>query len=332
MQENFDSFSRLGPFFSEQPLIFYSLITFSFIIVFFATSYRFSKNIRQQPAVSTNDIPSATKPRLIIEAGRTERQYWKDLWRYRELFYFLALRDILVRYKQTVIGVAWALIRPLLTMVVFTVIFGKLAKLPSDGVPYPILVFTAMLPWQFFANALSECSNSLISNANLVSKVYFPRLIVPTSAVVVSFIDFLISASILVVLMIWYRFVPGWGMLMLPLLILLAFAAALGGGLWFAALNIKYRDFRFIVPFVVQFGLYVSPVGFMSTIVPEQWRLLYSLNPMVGVIDGFRWALLGQSNVMYWPGFWLSVGLVLMILLTGIRYFRKTERTFADII
>ncbi|NOU21648.1 MAG: ABC transporter permease, partial [Methyloglobulus sp.] len=244
----------------------------------------------------------------------------------------LAWRDILVRYKQTVIGVLWALIRPLLTMVVFTVIFGKLAKLPSNDVPYPILVFSAMLPWQFFANALSECSNSLISNSNLVSKVYFPRLIVPASAVVVSFIDFLISSSILVALMIWYKFVPSWDMLMLPFLILLAFAAALGGGLWFSALNIKYRDFRFIVPFVVQFGLYVSPVGFSSTIVPEQWRLLYSLNPMVGVIDGFRWAILGQNTSMYWPGFLLSIGIVLCLLMSGIWYFRKTERTFADII
>jgi lipopolysaccharide transport system permease protein len=269
---------------------------------------------------------------LIIEAGRTDRQYWKDLWRYRELFFFLAWRDILVRYKQTVIGVAWALIRPLLTMIVFTVIFGKLANLPSNDVPYPILVFAAMLPWQFFANALSECSNSLISNSNLVSKVYFPRLIVPASAVVVSFIDFLISSSILVALMIWYKFIPTWGMLMLPLLILLAIAAALGGGLWFAALNIKYRDFRFIVPFVVQFGLYVSPVGFSSAIVPEQWRLLYSLNPMVGVIDGFRWAILGQNTLMYWPGFMLSIAIVFCLLISGVWYFRKTERTFADII
>jgi lipopolysaccharide transport system permease protein len=275
---------------------------------------------------------STTKPKLIIEAGRADRQYWKDLWRYRELFFFLAWRDILVRYKQTVIGVLWALIRPLLTMVVFTVIFGKLAKLPSNDVPYPILVFAAMLPWQFFANALSECSNSLISNSNLVSKVYFPRLIVPASAVVVSFIDFLISSTILVALMIWYKFVPTWGMLMLPFLIMLAFAAALGGGLWFSALNIKYRDFRFIVPFVVQFGLYVSPVGFSSAIVPEQWRLLYSLNPMVGVIDGFRWAILGQNTLMYWPGFLLSIGIVLCMLISGIWYFRKTERTFADII
>lgn len=235
---------------------------------------------------------------LIIEAGRTESQYWKDLWRYRELFYFLAWRDILVRYKQTVIGIAWALIRPFLTMIVFTIVFGTLAKLPSEA-PYPILVFAAMLPWQFFANALSECSNSLISNANLISKVYFPRLIVPTSAVIVSFVDFLISGMILLALMAWYNFVPSWRILTLPVFILIAFAAAMGGGLWLSALNMKYRDFRYIVPFIVQFGLYISLVGFSSSIVPEQWRLLYSLNPIVGVIDGFRWAILGGEAKLY---------------------------------
>jgi lipopolysaccharide transport system permease protein len=294
--------------------------------------YIITRKSADKTNLSYSETNNTGKPKLIIEAGRADRQYWKDLWRYRELFYFLAWRDILVRYKQTVIGVVWALIRPLLTLIVFTVIFGKLAKLPSNGVPYPILVFAAMLPWQFFANALSECSNSLISNSNLVSKVYFPRLIVPASAVVVSFIDFLISSSILVALMIWYKFVPTWGILMLPCLILLAFAAALGGGLWFAALNIKYRDFRFIVPFVVQFGLYVSPVGFSSNIVSEQWRLLYSFNPMVGVIDGFRWAILGQDTVMYWPGFMVSILIVFCLLISGVWYFRKTERTFADII
>ena len=269
---------------------------------------------------------------LIIEAGRTERQYWKDLWRYRELFYFLAWRDILVRYKQTVIGIAWALIRPFLTMVVFTIVFGKLAGLPSEGAPYPILVFAAMLPWQFFANALSECSNSLISNANLVSKVYFPRLVVPASAVIVSFVDFLISGMILLGLMAWYDFVPTWRILALPLFIVIAFAAAMGGGLWLSALNVQYRDFRYIVPFIVQFGLYISPVGFSSTIVPEQWRLVYSLNPMVGVIDGFRWAILGNDFQLYWPGFLLSLGLVALLFFSGILYFRKMERTFADVI
>lgn len=267
---------------------------------------------------------------LIIEAGRSESQYWKDLWRYRELFYFLAWRDIIVRYKQTVIGFAWALIRPFLTMVVFTVVFGNLAKLPSGGVPYPILVFSALLPWQFFSSALTECGNSLLKNSNLISKVYFPRLIVPVSGVIVSFVDFLISGMILLALMAWYNFVPDWRILTLPLFVLIAFAAAMGAGLWFASLNVKYRDFQYIVPFIVQFGLYISPVGFTSSIVPEKWRLLYSLNPMVGVIDGFRWAILGEESKLYWPGLSLSLGLVALLFASGIWYFRKTERTFAD--
>ena len=271
-------------------------------------------------------------PELIIEAGRSERQYWQDLWRYRELFYFLAWRDILVRYKQTVIGIAWALIRPFLTMVVFTIVFGKLAKLPSEDAPYPILVFAAMLPWQFFANSLSECSNSLIGNANLISKVYFPRLIVPTSAVVVSFVDFLISGMILLGLMAWYDFVPSWRILTLPFFMAISFAASMGAGLWLASLNVQYRDFRYIVPFMVQFGLYISPVGFSSSIVPLQWRSLYSLNPMVGVIDGFRWAIIGGDSNLYLPGFLLSLGLVIVFLFTGIWYFRRMERTFADVI
>lgn len=269
---------------------------------------------------------------LVIEAGRAERHYWKDLWRYRELFYFLAWRDILVRYKQTTIGLAWALLRPLLTMLVFTLVFSKIAKLPSDGVPYPILVFAALLPWQFFANAFAEAGNSLISNASMISKVYFPRLVIPTSAVIVSFVDFLISGAIMVLLMLWYGYAPDWHIITLPLFILVAFAAAMGAGLWIAALNVKYRDFRYIVPFVVQLGLYISPVGFSSAIVPEQWRLLYSLNPMVGVIDGFRWAILGGSTPFYWPGFFMSLALVTVIFATGLYYFRKTEKSFADVI
>ncbi|QIR41438.1 ABC transporter permease [Tolypothrix sp. PCC 7910] len=273
---------------------------------------------------------SIHQPNLVIEAGRTEQQYWKDLWRYRELLYFLAWRDILVRYKQTAIGIAWALIRPFLTMVVFTVVFGQLAKLPSQGVPYPILVFSAMLPWQFFSNALSECSNSVVGNGNLISKVYFPRLIVPVSAIAVSFVDFLISGMILLGLMAWYNFVPTWRILTLPLFICIAFAASMGAGLWLASLNVKYRDFRFIVPFIMQFGLYISPVGFSSSIVPEQWRFIYCLNPMVGVIDGFRWAILGGEAQLYIPGFILSLGLVILLFVSGIWYFRKTEKTFAD--
>ena len=275
---------------------------------------------------------TTNKHTLILEAGRTEKHYWRDLWRYRELFFFLAWRDILVRYKQTVIGIAWVLLRPFLTMLVFTLVFSKLAKLPSDGVPYPIMVFAALLPWQFFSNAFSSAGDSLISNASMISKVYFPRLVIPVSAVIVSFLDFLISGIILVGLMLWYGFMPSWHILTLPLFVFVAFAMAMGAGLWVAALNVKYRDFRYIVPFVVQFGLYVSPVGFSSTIVPEQWRLLYSINPMVGVIDGFRWAILGGNTQFYWPGFLLSLGLVTVILITGIFYFRKTERGFADLI
>lgn len=272
-------------------------------------------------------------PELIIEAGRSERQYWQDLWRYRELFYFLAWRDILVRYKQTFIGMAWALIRPFLTMVVFTVIFGKIAKLPTEGdAPYAIMVFAAMLPWQFFSNSLSGCSSSLITNANLVSKVYFPRLIVPTSAVVVSFVDFMISGMILLGLMAWYNFVPSWRIITLPLFIAIAFAASMGVGIWLASLNVEYRDFRYVVPFIIQFGLYISPVGFSSNVISEQWRLLYSLNPMVGVIDGFRWAILGGESNLYLPGFLLSLALVGFLLFSGIWYFRKMERTFADVI
>jgi lipopolysaccharide transport system permease protein len=280
---------------------------------------------------TSQSIPSQN-PELVIRAGRVERQYWKDLWRYRELFYMLAWRDITVRYKQTVIGIAWALIRPFLTMVVFTVVFGNLAKLPSNGVPYPVLVFSAMLPWQFFANALSECSNSLLSNANLISKVYFPRLIIPASAVITSFVDFMVSGMILLGLMTWYDFVPSWRILLLPGFIAISFAASMGAGLWLAALNVEYRDFRHIVPFIIQFGLYVSPVGFSSSIVPENWRLLYSINPMVGVIDGFRWAILGGDATIYCPGLILSLIWVGLLMISGIWYFRKMEKRFADII
>lgn len=278
-------------------------------------------------------VPSIDDDELLIEAGRTARQYWHDLWRYRELLYFLAWRDILVRYKQTAIGVAWALIRPVATMLVFTVIFGKLAKFPTEaGAPYPILVLAAMLPWQFFANALSDCGSSVLSNANLISKVYFPRLIVPASAVVVSLVDFAISGIILIGMMAWYDYWPSWRIVTLPLFVLIAFAAALGAGTWLSALTVQYRDFRYVVPFLVQFGLYVSPVGFTSDVVPEPWRLVYSLNPMVGVIDGFRWAVLGEGVTLYLPGLALSLAMVAVLLFGGIWYFRRTERSFADII
>jgi lipopolysaccharide transport system permease protein len=269
---------------------------------------------------------------LVIKAGSTEHHYWRDLWRYRELFFFLAWRDILVRYKQTVIGIVWAVLRPLLTMIVFTIVFGKLANMPSQGVPYPILVFVALLPWQFFASGFAESSNSLVGNAQMVSKVYFPRIIIPASAIVVSLVDFMVSMLILVGLMFWYEFTPSPNFIFVPFFLLIAFVAALGAGLWVSALNVKYRDFRFIVPFIVQFGLYISPVGFSSSIVPEQWRLWYSLNPMVGVIDGFRWAILGGERELFLPSILLSAGVVMVVFLTGIIFFRRTERTFADVI
>ncbi len=269
---------------------------------------------------------------LVIEAGHTEKNYWRDLFRYRELFYFLAWRDVLVRYKQTVIGILWAVIRPLLTMIVFTFVFGRIAKLPSEGVPYPVMVFTAMLPWQLFATSLAEGSGSLINNANLISKVYFPRLIVPASAVIVSFVDFAISMALLGLLMVFYHVWPSWSLLALPIFTALALLASAGAGIWLAALNVKYRDFRYVVPFIVQFGLYISPVGFSSSIVPEKWRTLYSLNPMVGVIDGFRWSISGGTTPFPQQSLTLSLVTIAFLLATGIWYFRKTERTFADII
>jgi lipopolysaccharide transport system permease protein len=276
---------------------------------------------------------SAADYELVIEPGRIERRYWRDLWQYRELFSVLAWRDISVRYKQTVIGAAWALIRPLLTMVVFTVIFGKLANLPSEGTaPYALMVFAGMLPWSFFATALSEASMSIIGNANLISKVYFPRLIVPMAAVMVAFVDFLISFGILVTLMVWYAFLPGWQILLLPAFTAIAFITSFGVGVWITALNVKYRDFRYVIPFIVQLGLYVSPVGFSSSIVPDEWRILYSLNPMVGVIDGFRWCILGGESRIYWPGFWLSLAVAGFFLWFGIRQFRRMEKSFADLI
>lgn len=274
-----------------------------------------------------------TTETITIEAGHSELHYWRDLWRYRELMFFLGWRDILVRYKQTAMGIAWSVLRPLATMAVFTIIFGRVAKLPSDGgAPYPILVFAAMLPWQFVSNAFAEAGGSLVANSSMVSKVYFPRIIVPISAVFVGVVDFLISSVLLLAFMVWYRFVPDARIVFLPLFFVLAFFTALGAGLWIAALNVRYRDFRFVIPFVVQFGLYVSPVGFSSSVIPERWRLIYSLNPMVGVIDGFRWSLLGGDSVIYWPGMIMSWVFVILITIGGIRYFRRTEQTLADVI
>jgi len=279
------------------------------------------------------NVPAKVSPRLILEAGRADRQYWRDLWRYRELFLILAWRDVAVRYKQTVIGVAWAVLRPFLTMVVTTLVFGRLAKLPSDGgAPYALLVFAGILPWYLFSSVLNEASASIVGNSNLIAKVYFPRLIVPLATMVVALVDFLVSLVILVGLMVWYGFAPNWQILLLPFFVLLALLASIGPALWIAALNVKYRDFRYVIPFLLQFGLYVSPVGFSSAVVPEEWRLLYSLNPVVGIIDGFRWCLLGGNSPLYWPGFIVSLGVAAFFLWWGVRRFRHTERTFADLV
>jgi len=274
---------------------------------------------------------------LTLEPGSAEKDYWLDLWRYRELFIILAMRDISVRYKQTVIGAGWALIQPVLTMIVMTIVFGKVAGLHSDGAaPYPIMVFAAMLPWMFFSSALSSASQSMIGNANLISKVYFPRLIIPASSVVTSFADFVVSLLLLIGLMSWYRFPPSWNILALPVFIGIVFLAALGPGLFITALNVKYRDFRYVIPFLIQFGLYVTPVGFSSSVIREKLGaklfFFYSINPMVGVIDGFRWAILGKNSPLDLPGFFLSLLVTALLLGLGISYFRKTEKGFADII
>lgn len=269
---------------------------------------------------------------FTIESGKSERHYWMDLWRYRELFYILAWRDIAVRYKQTIMGVLWAVVRPLLTMMIFVIVFGHIAKLPSEGIPYPIFVFAAMLPWTFFTTAFSDASNSLVGNSNLIAKVYFPRLIIPAASVIVAGVDFLISFVILIGLMIWYHFIPDWHILTLPLFLLLGFFVALGAGMYLAALNVKYRDFRIITPFIVQLGLYISPVGFSTTIVPEKYQLLYYLNPMVAVIDGFRWAISGGKTAFNITELTISLVMVILLCIVSVVHFRKTEKTFADVI
>jgi lipopolysaccharide transport system permease protein len=257
---------------------------------------------------------------------------FKELWQYRELFWFLGLRDIIIRYKQAVLGIAWAVIEPLMIMIVFTVIFGKVAKLPSDNIPYPLLTFAAILPWNLFSKTLGQSGNSLVANASMISKVYFPRLILPVGAVIAGCIDFAISFIIFIVMMIWYGVVPGAVVIFLPFFFLLAVMTSLGVGLWLSALNVMYRDVKHMLPFILRLGLYVSPVGFSSSVIPEKYQLLYSLNPMVGVIDGFRWCLLGSNVAFYWPGLWLSVGITACLVVSGAFYFRKTERIFADVI
>lgn len=270
---------------------------------------------------------------IILEAGRTEKNYWKDLWRYRELFYILAWRDISVRFKQTVLGVAWAIFRPLITMVIFTIVFSRLAKLQSEGAaPYAILVYAGMMPWTLFSTGLSDASNSLITNTNLITKIYFPRLIIPTAAIITAFVDFLIGLGLLFVLMLWFRFAPNWHIVFLPFFIVLALIASVGPGLWVTALNTKFRDFKHIIPFVVQVGLYISPVGFSSAIIPVKWKYLYYLNPIVGVIDGFRWCILGGNTRIDWTSVIMSLSVSIFMLIAGIRKFRSMEKSFADII
>ncbi len=268
----------------------------------------------------------------VISADRAGQRYLHDLWRYRELFLFLAWRDLLVRYKQTVVGLAWSLIRPLLTLLVLTVVFGRLGKMPSGGVPYPLLVLCGLLPWQFFATALTATGESLVSNAPMISKIFFPRLLIPAASLATSLVDFLVSFCFLIVLMIWYAYPPSPYVVLLPGFMFLALATSFGAGLWTAAVLVKYRDIRFILPFVVQFGLYVSPVGFSSSVVPEKYRTLYSLNPMVGVIDGFRWSILGGETQLNLVSVAISAVLAFSLLLSGLWYFRNTERTFADVI
>ena len=256
---------------------------------------------------------------------------FRELWEYRELLYFLIWRDVKVRYKQTALGAAWAVIQPFFMMVVFSLFFGRLAKVSSDGIPYPVFTFCALLPWQLFANALTESSNSLVGNQNLITKVYFPRLVVPISAVLGGLVDFVIAFMILLGMMLYYGIVPGWAIVTLPGFILLAVMTALGVGLWLSALNVQYRDVRYTIGFLVQLWLFLTPVAYPSSIVPEKWRPLYGLNPMAGVVEGFRWALLGKSQP---PGamLWVSVAVVIVILFGGLYYFRRMEQQFADIV
>src|SRR3954471_15928576 len=263
--------------------------------------------------------PPEEIPELVLEAGRANRHYWGDVWRYRELLGFLAWRDIKVRYKQTTLGVLWALIQPAVTLTVFTFIFGRLAGMPAGGVPYPLLVLCGLLPWQLFSAAFSNASGSLVSNTHLISKVYFPRLIVPLSSVAVALIDFCVVLVLLATLCAWWQFVPDWRIFLMPVFVLLTLVTAVGTGLWLTALTVKYRDFRFVVPFLLQIGLFLSPVGFSSTNLPN-WRWLYSLNPMVGAIDGFRWCLLHGYPSLDPINLATSTGMAFLLLATGLWY------------
>ena len=276
---------------------------------------------------SDNDLPEL----LIAPGSRWIPLQLPELWEYRELLYFLVWRDIKVRYKQTALGAAWAVIQPLFMMLVFSLFFGRLAKVPSDGIPYPVFAFCALIPWQLFANALTESSNSLVGNQNLITKVYFPRLVIPIAAVLSGLVDFLIALGILILMMLYYGIVPGWSILVLPGFILLAVVTALAVGLWLSALNVQYRDVRYTMSFLIQFWLFATPVAYPSSLIPENWRAFYGINPMAGVVEGFRWALLGKTQP---PGamLWVSVLVVTILLLGGLYYFRRMEQQFADIV
>ena len=292
------------------------------------------RTVKLKESTNSGNDNTRIPDEIIIESGRSEKNYWKDIWRFRELFYILSWRDIKVRYKQTVIGILWSIMKPLLTMLVFTFVFSYLGKMSADSgsAPYAIMVFAALLPWLFFSTSLTEASNSLISNTNLISKVYFPRLIVPTATVITGLIDFLISFALLALLMVYYRYAPDWQVIFIPLFLILTFVCSMGIGLWLTAMNVKYRDFRFIVPFIVQLGLYVSPVGFSSARIPEEYRIYYNLNPLVGIIDGFRWCLLGNNFPFPSQSILFSVVISFFFLWLGIRKFRRMEKTFADLI
>ena len=269
---------------------------------------------------------------ILITPNRIVTNYWRDIWRYRELFWFMAWRDILLRYKRMTIGVAWAILRPVLTMLVFTLVFSRVARLPSDGVPYPLMVFAGMLPWQFFASAFADAGNSLSNKETIITKVYFPRLIVPVSAIVVSLADLVCALLVLVALFAWYDLLPDGRILALPGCVALVFLIALGAGLWISALTAQYKDFRYLTPFITQLGLYLSPVGFSSSVVPETWRDLFALNPMVGVIESFRWSLLGLAPDGMEKHMAISVTIGLFLLITGLLYFRRVERNLAELL
>jgi lipopolysaccharide transport system permease protein len=277
-------------------------------------------------------VDLAPAPTLVITAERSTAHYWAEMWRFRELLLLLVWRDILVRYKQTVFGIAWAVIRPFVTMVVFSVIFGRLAGLPSPDVPYPLLVFAGVMAWQFFASAFADASNSLVGNANMISKVYFPRMIVPLGSILVGLVDFAITAVLFAGLAIWFGYLPDWRVVFLPAFVALLFMFVFAAGVWVSALNVTYRDFRYLVPFAIQLGAYVSPVGFASSIVPEKWRLLYALNPMVGIIDGIRWSLLRGATPLDARSLVIACVVVGLLLFPGIIFFKRQERQFADVI